>query len=156
MNNREHSIGRCVSILYRYGQSYVSKKLEHYNIGSGQHVMLLTLFRNGGISQEELADYLKVHKGSIAKAIKKLEDEGYVERSIDCDDKRAYKVFLTQKALDIIPKVQEAIRSWEDIITSDLSDSEKQIIEQSLYEMARKAYNIKAIDEENVNEENRI
>jgi DNA-binding MarR family transcriptional regulator len=73
------------------------------------------LFRNGGISQEVLSDYLKLDKGSIARSIKKLEDEAYVERRIDLDDKRAHKVFLTQKALDIIPVVQEAIQSWGDV-----------------------------------------
>lgn len=115
MNNVEHSIERWISMLYRYGQSYVSKKLGHHNIGSGQYVILLTLFRNGGISQEVLSDYLKLDKGSIARSIKKLEDEAYVERRIDLDDKRAHKVFLTQKALDIIPVVQEAIQSWGDV-----------------------------------------
>ena len=114
--------------------------MNDYNIGSGQYIILLTLFRNSGISQEELSDYLKIDKGSIAKSIKKLEDEAYIKRSIDSDDKRAYKIFLTQKALDIIPIVQEAIKSWEDIIVSDLSDSEKQMIEQLLYKMAKKAY----------------
>ncbi len=155
MNNEERSIGRWISILYRYGQSYVSKRLERYNIGRGQYVILLALFRNNGVSQEELADHLKIDKGSITKSIKKLEDEAYIERSIDSDDKRAYKVFLTQKAFDIIPAVQETIKSWEDIIVSDLSESENQIIEQLLHKMARKAYYIKA-SEEKADEKNRI
>jgi len=149
LSSREYSIGRWISILYRYGQSNVSKKLESLNVGSGQHVILLALFRKGGISQEELSDHLKIDKGSVAKSIKKLENEGYIQRSIDSDDKRAYKVSLTQKGIDIIPLVQEAIKSWEDIIISDLSDSEKLIIEQLLYTMAKKAYGVKTNDEEN-------
>lgn len=148
MNGREHTIGKWISILYRYGQNYVGKKLERYNIGSGQYIILLTLFRNGGINQEDLSDYLKINKGCIAKSIKKLEDEGYIERSINLDDRRAYKVFLTQKGMDIIPSVQEALRSWEDIIISDLSDNEKQMIENLLSKMAEKAHKIKIIEGE--------
>lgn len=148
MSTEEHSIGRYLSILYRYGKCYVSKKLEKYNIGSGQYAILLTLYRKGGIRQEELSDYMKLDKGGIAKSIKKLEDEGYIKRSVDMEDKRAYKVYLTQKALNIIPKVQEAIKSWEDIIISDLSESEKENIEQLLLKMAKKAYNYRAQDEE--------
>jgi DNA-binding MarR family transcriptional regulator len=143
LNSVEHSIERWISILYRYGQSYVSKKLRPHNIRSGQFVILLALFRNSGISQEELSGYLKLDKGSIARSIKKLEDEAYIERRVDLDDKRAHKVFLTQKALDIIPIVRESIQSWEDLILSDLSDSERQLVEQLLYNMARKAYGIK-------------
>jgi hypothetical protein len=39
--------------------------------------------------------------------------------------------------------VRESIQSWEDLILSDLSDSERQLVEQLLYNMARKAYGIK-------------
>jgi DNA-binding MarR family transcriptional regulator len=147
-NNGEHSIGRWISILHRYGQCYVSKKLEHHNIGSGQYGILLSLSGKGGISQEELSDYLKIDKGSIAKSIKKLEDEAYVNRSIVADDKRTYKVSLTQKGLNIIPIVQEAINCWEVMITSGLSESDKQIVDELLYKMAKKAYGFKTNDEE--------
>ena len=149
MNDGQYSIAKWISIIHRNGQSYVSKKLKDYNIGSGQYIILLNLFANDGISQEKLSDYLKIDKGSIAKSIKKLEDEAYIKRLTDSDDKRAYKVFLTQKALDIMPIVQKTIESWEDVIISDLSDSEKQMIEKLLNKMAHKAYSIKANDEEN-------
>ncbi|MDP4179869.1 MAG: MarR family transcriptional regulator [Bacillota bacterium] len=149
MDNKDHSIGRWISIIYRFGQSHINKNLEQFNISSGQNVILLTLYRNGGISQEVLSDYLKIDKGCIAKSIKKLEDEGYIQRKVDLDDKRAYKVFLTQKALEIIPQIQESIKNWEEIIISDLSDNEKEMMEQILYKMARKACNIKEKNEEN-------
>jgi DNA-binding MarR family transcriptional regulator len=149
LNNNEHSIGRYLSILYRYGQSYVSKKLETYNIGSGQYVLLLTLFRNKGVSQEELSEYLKIDKATTAKSIKKLEEDGYISRDIDLDDKRAYKVFLTQKGLDIIPIVQEAIKSWENILAMDLSENENILVEQLLNKMAKNAYDAKENYEEN-------
>ncbi|MDP4095068.1 MAG: MarR family transcriptional regulator [Bacillota bacterium] len=150
MTNQEQTIGRWISILYRYGQLYVSKKLEPYNIGRAQYVILLALYRKGGIKQEELVDYLKIDKGSIAKSIRKLEKESYIQRSIDLDDKRANKVFLTQKALDIMPLVLDAIKNWEEIIISGLSEGEKQSIENSLHKMAKKAYDIKTYGEENI------
>lgn len=138
----EHTIGRWLSILYRYGQSYVGKKLSAYNIGSGQYILMMVLYRNGGISQEELSTYLKVDKGSIAKSVKKLQQEGYLERKIDQKDKRAYQLFLTPKALEIIPKVNEVIKDWENIMVSELSDSEKLMAEQLLYKMASKVDSI--------------
>lgn len=148
MNGEKYSTGRWISILYRYGQSYVGRKLEDYNIGSGQYGILLNLHRKGGISQEELADYLKTDKGTIAKSVKKLEDEGYIERSPDSGDKRAYRVYLTQKAKDVIPVLQEAIGSWEDALVSGLSDSEKEIVGQLLYKMAKNACNKKVNTQE--------
>ena len=126
MQSNDYSIARWVSILYRYGQSYINKKLELYNIGSGQYIFLFALYRCDGVSQEELSDYLKIDKTTTAKAIKKLEIEGYVTRSVDDNDKRAYKVFITQKALGIETIIQDVLNEWRNILSSGLSDAEKE------------------------------
>ncbi|AET66087.1 transcriptional regulator [Desulfosporosinus orientis DSM 765] len=148
MKNHEGSIVKCNSVLYRYGQSYISKRLEFLNIGSGQYVFLMTLFRTGGISQEELSKYLRIDKGTTAKAIKKLEEAGYVIREIDLRDKRAYKVYLTPKAVEVISTIQAAAKEWENIITSGLSEEEKQWVEKILLKMSENGYNFKFEDEE--------
>jgi DNA-binding MarR family transcriptional regulator len=146
-NQGEQTIGRWISILYRYGQCTVARELEDYNIGRGQHVILLTLYRHTGISQETLSDILKLDKGSIAKSVKKLEDEGFIDRSVDADDKRAYKLFLTQKGQDIIPVVKKAIGDWEDALTSELKEEEKQAVSVLLEKMALKACSMKMNEE---------
>ena len=139
----DNELGKWISILYRYGQTYMSKKMEPYNIGRGQLIILLYLNRNDGLSQQDLTDYIKVDKGCIAKSIKSLEEEGYVTRSADPDDRRAVKVFLTPKARHTMPAIQDAINSWESVLVSGLKDDEKQLAEQILYKMARNAYNYK-------------
>ncbi|WP_068965826.1 MarR family transcriptional regulator [Desulfosporosinus sp. BG] len=149
MKSNEGSIVRCISILYRYGQSYIAKRLEYLNIGSGQYVFLMTLFRKGGISQEELSNHLKIDKGTTAKAIKKLEEEGYLVRNPDLRDKRAYKISLTPKALEVIPAIQAAAKDWENLITSGLSEEESSRVEQILQRMAENTCHFKIEDEEN-------
>jgi DNA-binding MarR family transcriptional regulator len=139
VNDKLSSIGRQISILYRYGQSYISKKLEAYNIGSGQYIFLSALDRNDGISQEELSAYLKIDKATTAKAVKKLNEAGYICRDIDSSDKRAYKVFLTAKAIAVIPVIQEAVRSWENMVSSGLTKEEKQLMGELLHKMAQNA-----------------
>ena len=148
MNDNQSSIGRQISILYRYGQSYISKKLETYNIGSGQYIFLSALYRNDGISQEELSAYLKIDKATTAKAVKKLIKDGYIRRDIDTSDKRAYKVFLTAKAIAVIPIVQEAAKNWENKVSSGLTEEEKRLIEELLHQMAQNACQIKVNLEE--------
>jgi len=53
-------IGKAISYLYRYGQIYIGKKIEPYGIGSGQFPFLMRLYREDGINQESLSDYLKL------------------------------------------------------------------------------------------------
>ena len=139
MLNERYFIAKWSSILYRYGQSYIGKQLETYGIGSGQFVFLIILFKNNGISQENMSERLKIDKATTAKSIRKLEDAGYVERIVDSEDKRAYKVFLTSKALDIKPFLQKVLTEWEKIITDGLSKDEKKPVSGLLEKMAGNA-----------------
>lgn len=137
------SIGRWISILYRYRLNYLGKRLESYNIGSGQHFFLKVLSKKDGINQEELSDFLKIDKATTAKAVKKLEEEGYVVRNVDVMDKRAYRVFLTNKALNVIPVIDEAVKDWEEFIAEGLSLHDMVLVEELLGKMAQNACRIK-------------
>jgi DNA-binding MarR family transcriptional regulator len=140
LNKNNHSITKWISILYRYGQNHISRQLSSYDIGSGQYIFLLALYKKDGISQEEVSDHLKIEKTTTAKAMKRLEKEGYIKRSIDSGDKRAYKVFLTQKALDIKPVIYNLIKNWAGILMTDLTGNEKETIYQLLEKMAKNAF----------------
>ncbi len=142
MSHEDYSIGRFISIIYRYRHSYLSKKLEPYGIGSGQYIFLLGLHSNPGISQDKLSHCLRIDKTTTAKAIKKLMTCGYVDRTIDEKDKRAYEVYLTEKGHSIIPKIIETIKEWEASLTRDISNDNIHIIKELLHEMAHNACHI--------------
>ena len=143
MSGTSSSIGRWISILYRYRQNYLSKRLEPFNIGSGQYFFLLVLSKNNGISQEGLSEYLKIDKATTAKAIKKLAEEGYVTRAVDNADKRAYQVYLTQKGWELLPFIEKCINDWERLVTVGFVENERQLLERLLEKMAQNACQIK-------------
>jgi len=143
MNASELKIGRWISIIHRHRQNYLTKRLEAYRIGSGQHVFLMILSRHDGISQEQLSEYMKIDKATTAKAIKKLENEGYIRREVDPRDKRAYKVFLTPKGVEVIPAIKEAIQDWERMATNNISEDEIMLLMEILGKMAENACEFK-------------
>lgn len=125
MNNKD-SIGKYISFLYRYSSCYIGKELEKYSIGKGQYTFLVTLLKNDGIRQEDLSDLLNIDKGTTARAIKKLEEEGYVIRKINPKDRRSYGVYITDKARSISEDIFNTLDSWNDIISSDFTQEEKE------------------------------
>lgn len=143
MNTSGLAIGRWISIIHRNRQNYLTKRLEAYRIGSGQHVFLMILSRNDGISQEQLSEHMRIDKATTAKAIKKLENEGYIRREVDSRDKRAYKVFLTSKGVEVIPVIKEAIEDWERMVTNNIPESEQVLLVDILGKMARNACEFK-------------
>jgi DNA-binding MarR family transcriptional regulator len=127
MENQE-SIGKLISCIYRYSHFHIAKKLEIYKIGRGQLSFLMTLYNRDGVSQENIARNLKIDKSTVARAIKKLMEEGYVIKERDTSDRRAYKVFLTEKAKIIKPKIINIVSEWFESLLSDFTEDERKIL----------------------------
>ncbi len=125
MNGNKNSLSRWISLLHRYGHIYVGRQLKQYNISKGQYIFLNALYKKDGIKQEQLSDYLKIDKGTTAKAIKKLEEDEYITRQVDIKDKRAYNVYLTEKALKMKPMIRKAMTGWTDILFTGFSEEER-------------------------------
>lgn len=119
-------IGKHIGMIHRAGCIYFSKEFSKFGIGSGQYLFLLNLYKNEGITQEELTEKLKLDKATTARAIKKLEDEGYVKRIKKETDKRAYNLMLTEKAQEIKEEVYSTMDEWEIVVKSCFTQEESQ------------------------------
>lgn len=135
MKQNAESIGKYISILYRSGAIYLNKSFDKYNIGSGQYSFLIFLSHSEGVTQEEMSCKLSIDKGTTAKALKKLEEEGYVKRSVDEKDKRAHRVYLTDEGRNIIDDVFEVLYNWNNILTADFTEEEKELALKLLQRM---------------------
>ena len=142
MENQE-SIGRLISYIHRYSQIHIAKELGAYNIGSGQFSFLMALYHNDGVSQESIAKALRVDKATTARAIKKLMEEGYVYKERNPLDKRVYKVFLTERAKKIKPKIIKILSEWTEFLLSDYTKEERELFTKLLIKIAKNASSIK-------------
>ncbi|MBU3114146.1 MarR family winged helix-turn-helix transcriptional regulator [Clostridium lacusfryxellense] len=118
--------------IFRTAQGYLDKVLKEYELSSGSYPYLLILRENEGISQNKISKELGYDKAMSARTIIKLIKLGYLDRKEDENDSRAYKLFLTDKAKDTIPKVLNEIHGLVHLITMDLSEQEKHITIDSL------------------------
>ena len=64
MSSNRRSVGKYISILYRYAQSYIATHLKPLGIGSGQYMFLVALYKNDGYSQEQLSQSLMIDKAT--------------------------------------------------------------------------------------------
>jgi len=118
--------------IFRTTQGYLDKVLKEYELSSGSYPYLLILKENEGISQNKISKELGYDKAMSARTIIKLIKLGYLDRKEDEDDSRAYKLFLTEKGKDTIPKVLKEIHGLVHLITMDLNEQEKIITIDSL------------------------
>ena len=134
-------IGKYISQLYRKGSVFINKEVSEYGIGSGQSMFLLELYINDGKNQEEIAETLKIDKGTTARALKKLEEQGFVTRIKDENDKRSNKIYLNDKAKDVRDGVLDVLNDWNKEITKSLTEEEEEML-KSLLEKVCKNINV--------------
>ncbi|SDE36609.1 DNA-binding transcriptional regulator, MarR family [Paenibacillus sp. UNCCL117] len=139
MAEHKYTIPRLISLLYRSGHMYIAGRLKEREIGRGQYIFLNALYKGDGLSQEELAEYLMIDKGTTAKALKKLEEQGYVVRKARESDKRFNRVFLTPKALEIKDEVRGVLSDWRSLLTEGLSENDKELVWTLLERMGENA-----------------
>ena len=138
MNCNYETVGKWISVLYRQFQIYINNELKVYKLNSSQYIFLVNLYNKDGVNQEELASTLLIDKGAAARAIKQLEDNGYIVRNVNPDDKRAYKIYVTEKALSIKSDIMKILDNWNKMISSDMSKEETAILIKSLKGMSSK------------------
>jgi DNA-binding MarR family transcriptional regulator len=103
------SYGKYISAIYRHMQILIAAELAPFRIGSGQYIFLLAIKDKEKITQKALSEELLIDKTTTAKAIAKLEAEGYVRREPDSTDNRYHLLYLTETGKAVVPKVREAL-----------------------------------------------
>jgi DNA-binding MarR family transcriptional regulator len=81
---------------------FISSKVEKHGIKQGQYEYFLLIFSIPGINQLELARLKNVGKASVTKALKILEDNGFVRRETDENDRRNTLCYITEKGEKIV------------------------------------------------------
>ncbi|MDI3487246.1 MAG: hypothetical protein PWQ50_2466 [Methanolobus sp.] len=125
-------IGAKIACIFSHNHHYIENALESYKLKGPMFAFLLTLSHKDGCSQESLARYLKFSKATATRVITTLEKEGYVYREKDENDRRIYRVFISDKGRGVVPAINTALQEWNDILLSDLSDDEEQIFRKLL------------------------
>ena len=136
MYSLDFRLNLWISILHRFGKSYMNRRLEaHGSAGVFSHLIEI-LEEKDGINQEQIADLMRVDKGAVARSVKKLEEEGYLRRTEDIEDKRANKVFLTPKARAAMPEIHAAFADWDQKVLEGIPEESRRICLDCLRQMA--------------------
>ena len=130
---------KCINVTHRCSNQYRSERLAESELNGYQSTYILYVCNNPGISQDQLARIIYINKSNVTRQLTLLEELGYVERRTGLNDKRVIEVFPTQKALDILPQVRKVLQEWNEYITEDLTDDEKDVLNTLLERVAEKA-----------------
>lgn len=125
---------------------HISKNRLRYTVKNPNRIdmihegrYLLAIHNNKNLSQDDLAATFGQSKGTIAKALRKLEDKKYVERKIDENNRRKYILNATKKGEELAILLKKELDEWEEIVGIDKLDENSK---NQLRQIARKSEEI--------------
>ena len=134
-----HQITRDISEIARGGIQYRTDCMLPYGLKSCHAMNLSQICAKPGISQDALTRPRHADKSNIARQVATLEEEGFITRVPCRDDKRVMKLYPTDKALELLPKITEILEYWEDLLTQDFTEEEIQLLTSLLSRMKARA-----------------
>lgn len=138
----DKSITRMITLLARKSQICIGNLLKKYDLTAAEQPFFMALQRHEGVTQEELTVLVCVDKAATARAVKSLEEKGYLIRIQDAKDRRQNLIYPTEKARQISNDVLEDLLHLNDRITKDISLEEQDIIFNALLKMNKNFVNI--------------
>jgi DNA-binding MarR family transcriptional regulator len=87
--------------------------------------MLTTLSRHEGANQGRLADLLDVEAITLCRMVDRLSEAGLVERRPDPTDRRAWRIYLTDRARPILDELRSLADGLIEEALDGISDAER-------------------------------
>ncbi|MEH7336203.1 MarR family winged helix-turn-helix transcriptional regulator [Neobacillus drentensis] len=97
---------REIGMIARALDSISNIEFKEYDLTKGQYLYLVRICENPGIIQEKLAEMIKVDRTTAARAVKKLEMNGFIEKKDDQHNKKINKLFPTEKGKHVYPFIK--------------------------------------------------
>ena len=142
-----NTIGKNINILYRQFNLFLNHELSGVELNSTDLMYLGTLFMEDGVTQDDLAKDFCVDKAATARSMQNLEKKGIIIRKPDESDRRAKRVYLTDKAYKYKPLMESIQKKWMKICNTPMNDEEVIQFEKNLEIITEHVKLINGIDD---------
>ncbi len=93
-------------------QKYMKSKFNELDLGHDVRYIMF-IYDNPGCSQDDLVNMFGQSKGNIAKTLRKLEDQGFIQREVNPENRRKYMLNTTEKGRNLVPEYRKISKQWE-------------------------------------------
>lgn len=142
-----NTIGKNINILYRQFNLFLNHELSGVELNSTDLMYLGTLFIEDGVTQDDLAKDFCVDKAATARTMQNLEKKGIIIRKSDETDRRAKRIYLTDKAYEYKPLMESIQGKWMKICNTPMNSEELIQFEKNLEIITEHVKLINGIDD---------
>jgi len=129
---------KWISIANRYSKISLDRALAPLSINSSHHMFIINICENEGISQDRLTGIVHIDKSNVTRALRRLEELGFIEKRSSEEDRRTAHLFSTDKGRDAYARIADIMDAWAETLAAGFGGQDK---ERLLEEMKRVAEN---------------
>ncbi|GAA3016111.1 MarR family winged helix-turn-helix transcriptional regulator [Tetragenococcus solitarius] len=105
---------------------YISNiEFKELNLNKGQYIYLNRIYETPGIINDDLAKLVKNDRTAVAKAVKRLEQDGLVYKSSAISNKKIRHLFVTQKGQKLYQYLQQEEKRSQEQALAGLNTKEQ-------------------------------
>lgn len=119
---------REIGMIARALDSISNIEFKEFDLTKGQYLYLVRICENPGIIQEKVAEMIKVDRTTAARAIKKLEINGFINKKDDEYNQKIKKLFPTVKGKNVYPFIKRENDHSNKVALEGFSELEVEII----------------------------
>ncbi|MFS0776870.1 MarR family winged helix-turn-helix transcriptional regulator [Neobacillus sp. 3P2-tot-E-2] len=128
---------REVGMIARALDSISNIEFKELELTKGQYLYLVRICENPGIIQEKVAEMIKVDRTTAARAIQKLEMNGFIEKKDDQHNKKIKKLFPTEKGKTVYPIIKREHDYSNNVALEGFSEEEVDTIFNLLHRVRK-------------------
>ena len=122
-------LGPMMGHVSHLAKACMDARVSRYDVTPAQaHVLLYLHCRGGQVEQGELTAFMRVKPSSMNGVLDRLEEKGFVQRSVSDSDARRRRIALTPKGADQQTLFQKSFLEVEAIMTRGFTPEEKTLL----------------------------
>ncbi|TPE00310.1 MarR family transcriptional regulator [Enterococcus sp. PF-2] len=137
---------REIGSISRMLESIANIEFKEVQLSKGQYIYLVRIFENEGIIPERLAERIKVDRTTLSRAVKKLEENGFILKESDKENKKIKHLYTTTKGKQAVQLIIRENNYSNKVAIQQLSALER----KNLAEMLKKIKSSVEVDWVNV------
>ncbi|MCI8689257.1 MAG: MarR family transcriptional regulator [Oscillibacter sp.] len=129
MNPNNQGLGPLLGYVAQLAKACMDHRVSRYDVTRAQaHVLLYLHSKGGQASQSELTGLRRVKPSTMNGVLDRLEEKGFVQRSISGADARCRLVTLTPKGTRQQALFQQSFLEVEQAMTQDFTPEEEALL----------------------------
>ncbi len=132
MPDPDISLGYWAAIVAQQYYTLMLHRLQKYDLDRGFYAMLMIADAEGKLSQQQLAQTMKIEKVTMLRIIDLLSAKGYVERFDDPGDRRKHLIRLLPKGRPVVKDIRKAYQELNDLAFTGLNPSQRKVFIEQL------------------------